>query len=163
MRIDQNAGHFAPPARAPIERTDLVQTVRAPGAPQGNGTTETAPEAPRSRSPLTPLIGNVDIRHISPRRMVDLSFDLYVAGFLQWEEYALLAFQSELHPAYDETIGALTGEAAEPDKPRDFLQQWEERLAFDLRYNAERPQMIAHTLRIVSVFRMIDQPTNHVV
>ena len=116
--------------------------------------------APQERvSPLRGVIGDVNIRNISPRRMVDLGMDLYVAGVLPWEDYALLAFQPELHPDYDRTIGALTGEKAAPDRPRDFLAQWEERLRFDQKYNAERPDVVARSERIVGVFRQIQSPT----
>jgi len=112
---------------------------------------------------LTRLIGNVDIRHLSPRQMAETSLDLYVAGILPWEEYAMLAFQPELHPDYDKTIGALTGEKAAPDRPRDFLNVWEERLKFEQKYNADNPQLVDRTQRIVQVFRQIDSPTNLVV
>ena len=54
-------------------------------------------------------VGAVDARHISPRQIAEISMDLYVGGALSWEEYALLAFQPELHPDYERTIGALTG------------------------------------------------------
>ncbi|MBT4673420.1 MAG: hypothetical protein HOB64_14970, partial [Rhodospirillaceae bacterium] len=39
-----------------------------------------------------------DVHQISPREMVDLSFDLYFAGYLPRDQYAQLAFQSELMP-----------------------------------------------------------------
>jgi hypothetical protein len=83
-----------------------------------------------------------------------------VAGILPWEEYAMLAFQAELHPDYNKTIGALTGEPAEPDRPRDFLALWEERLKFEETYNAERPHLVERTRRIVQTFRQISAPTN---
>lgn len=109
---------------------------------------------------LRRLIGDVDIRHLSPRQMTETSLDLYVAGILPWEEYAMLAFQAELHPDYDRTIGALTGEPAQPDRPRDFLGLWEERLAFEEKYNADRPRLVARTRHIVQMFRQIGAPTN---
>jgi len=86
--------------------------------------------------------------------------DLYVAGILPWDEYAMLAFQAELHPDYDKTIGVLTGEKAEPDRPRDFLRIWEERLAFEEKYNAGRPKLVERTRHIVQTFRQICRPTN---
>ena len=120
-----------------------------------------APAADGSQG--NPSLGHVDIRHLSPRQMAETSLDLYVAGILPWEEYAMLAFQAELHPDYDKTIGALTGEKAAPDRPRDFLTAWEERLKFDEKYNAENPDLVERTRRIVQVFRLIDAPTNLVV
>ncbi|MCG8511196.1 MAG: hypothetical protein MI741_18415 [Rhodospirillales bacterium] len=109
------------------------------------------------------IIGDVDIRNMTPRQMAESSMDLYVSGVLPWEEYAMLAFQAELHPDYDRTIGALTGEAADPDRPRDYLKIWEERLDFEEKYNADKPPLIARTRRIVHVFRQIDSPTNVII
>jgi hypothetical protein len=106
------------------------------------------------------LMGDLDIRSLSPRQMSEASLDLYVAGILPWDEYAMLAFQPELHPDYDDTIGALTGEPAAPDDPRDFLVQWEERLDFDRRYNPDDEETLARTERIVGLFRQIDRPTD---
>ena len=83
-------------------------------------------DAPRP-SALRERVGEVDARAISPRQIAEISMDLYVNGALAWEEYAMLAFQPELHPDYARTIGALTGEPAEPDRPRDFVNQWESR------------------------------------
>ena len=109
---------------------------------------------------LRERIATLDARHISPRQIAELSMDLYVGGALSWEEYALLAFQPELHPDYERTIGALTGEPAEPDRPRDFIAQWEKRLAFDRKYNATRPKMVARTQRIVDVLRQLRLATD---
>lgn len=109
------------------------------------------------------LIGDIDIRNVTPRHMAEASMDLYVAGVLPWEDYAVLAFQPELHPNYDRTIGALTGEKAEPDRPRDFLAIWEDRLKFDEKYNADSPQVVESSRRIVTLFRQIDVPINVIV
>ena len=89
--------------------------------------------------------------------------DLHVAGVLPWEEYAMLAFQPELHPDYDRTVGALIGKKAQPDRPRDFVALWEERLAFERKYNAGNPKLIARTAHIVTVLRQIESPTSVVV
>jgi len=97
--------------------------------------------------------GRVDVRVLSPRQMVDMNMDLYVSGVLAWDEYAVLAIQPELHPDYERTIGALTGEAAEPDRPRDLVNQWEQRLAFDRKHNTDNPSIVDSTERIVGVLR----------
>ena len=99
-------------------------------------------------------------RAISPRQIAEISMDLYVNGALAWEEYAMLAFQPELHPDYARTIGALTGEPAEPDRPRDFVNQWESRLSFERRYNADQPELLARTHRIVDVLKQLNQQTD---
>jgi hypothetical protein len=77
-----------------------------------------------------------DLRNISPRDFAEVSHDLYVEGVLSWPEYQMVGFPSELHPRYDATIGALTGEKAQPDRPRDMLGEWERRVDFERRYNA---------------------------
>ncbi len=83
---------------------------------------------PRDRRPRH------DLRHVSPRRFAEIAHELYVEGSLKWPEYQLIGFPSELHPDYDATIGALTGQRAEPNRPRDLLAEWEQRVDFMRRY-----------------------------
>lgn len=85
--------------------------------------------------------------------------ELYIGGALSWEEYSALAFQPELHPDYNRTIGALIGEEAEPDRPQDFVTVWEERLAFEKRYNAEDPGSIVNASRIVEILHALADVT----
>jgi hypothetical protein len=99
----------------------------------------------------------VDIRDVSPRQMADMSMDLYASGLVSWEEYSELAFQAELHPDFDRTVGALTGERAMPNRRRDFVAVWVERLAFEIKYNAHRPKRIERARHIVNVFRQISK------
>ncbi|MBF0095369.1 MAG: hypothetical protein HQL34_12615, partial [Alphaproteobacteria bacterium] len=68
-----------------------------------------------------------------------------------WDEYRMLGFPAELHPAFDETIGALTGEKADPDRPRDVLAEWRERLRFARRHNADDAAQIRRIERIIGV------------
>lgn len=77
-----------------------------------------------------------DLRRISPREFANVMHELYLSGLLTWAQYRVVGFPSELHPDYDSTIGALTGEKAEPDKPRDMVAEWEKRLEFERRYSA---------------------------
>ncbi|MSP79722.1 MAG: hypothetical protein EXR02_01465 [Rhodospirillales bacterium] len=44
---------------------------------------------------------------------------------------------------------ALLGTIAEPDRPRDFIAEWERRLVFELRYNPESAEAVARARRIV--------------
>lgn len=76
-----------------------------------------------------------NLRHMSPRRFAEIAHELYVEGSLRWEEYQMVGFPSELHPDYDSTIGALTGERAAPDRPRDMLAEIEGRFAFLRRFH----------------------------
>ncbi|MCP5365902.1 MAG: hypothetical protein H6907_20505 [Hyphomicrobiales bacterium] len=101
----------------------------------------------------------LDVRNLSPRGMADLSMDLYMAGVLAYDDYAQLAFQPELHPDYDQTIGALTGKKAEPDRPRDFITEWEEKLVFERGHNSD-PERVNRTQRILTVLKRIAAPTD---
>ncbi|HJN23349.1 MAG TPA: hypothetical protein QF509_05500 [Rhodospirillales bacterium] len=102
----------------------------------------------------------VDTRHLAPCRIGELSMDLYISGNLGWEEYSMLAFQAELPPAFNQTIGALTGEKAEPDRPRDYVALWEERLAFEQKNNAQDRALVGRTQRILNVLNHMDTPTD---
>jgi hypothetical protein len=109
------------------------------------------------------LLPNVDVRRMSPREAAELSMDLYIAGVLPYEEHAMLAFQPELHPDFEATVGALTGQKAEPDRSRDFVAIWDERLDFERKYNIQDTKLIERTQHIVTVLRQIDSPTNVVI
>ncbi|OAN54159.1 hypothetical protein A6A04_12980 [Paramagnetospirillum marisnigri] len=94
-----------------------------------------APGAAESDTP------RFDLRNISPRDFADLTHELYLDGTLTWDEFKLVGFPSELDPRYDETIGALIGEKANPDQPKDMLTQWEQRVDFEKRYNPHPDQV----------------------
>ena len=116
--------------------------------PTGLHTETPAPEALPARNG-----DRFDPRQVSPREIAKRSLDLYAGGLLTWEDHAVLAFQPELHPDYDRTVGALLGTKAAPDKPRDFVAVWEQRLVFELRYNAENDQAVTRARRIVGALR----------
>ncbi len=130
-------------------------------APNTNADAETPPvSAPGKPSALWDIIGNVDAHNLSPREITNLSQDLYAAGVISFDEYSLLAFQPELHPDYNRTIGALTGEVAAPDERRDFVHIWRERAGFQRRHNANRPDLVAQSEHIAQVLGRIESPTN---
>ncbi len=136
----------------------LVPVRQSPPVPAGkvvDKSNEIEPANPRK-----PAFPATDIRQISPRKMTQMSMDLYVAGIIEWEEYEMLAFQAELHPDYDKTIGALTGEPARPDHPKDFIEEWERRLAFQRRYNPDNIRRIRRTEHIKNILHQIDAPTH---
>ena len=83
-----------------------------------------------------------DMRDISPREFAEFTHELYLGGELSWREYRMVGFPSELDPRWDETIGALTGEKAEPDRPRDMLIEWERRVDFMNRYQPGDPNSL---------------------
>lgn len=103
------------------------------------------------------LLAPFDASHMSPREMAERSQELYAVGLLSWDEYSLLAFQPELHPAYNKTIGALLGEKAEPDRRRNYVAEWWDRLAFERRYNREEPGLIEQTARIAEILDLLSR------
>ena len=102
----------------------------------------------------------IDVHNLSPRQMAKLSYDLYVSGVISFDDYSALAFQPELHPDFDRTIGTLTGKRAAPDKNRDFVRIWEERLDFNHRHNPINSPQALLSERILVLLKQIDLPTN---
>jgi len=96
-------------------------------------------------------------QYMSPRQMADWAHEMYMAGAMNWQEY-LTAVPSELHPDYDSTVGALTGEPARPDHPRDMLREWEEKLAFIKRYNDWDADGVRRTERVVTLLKRQSRP-----
>ena len=156
-----------PPAPEQAARsTKSAKAVRAlPAAkePAGIGGDGAAKAVLKVRSAIYELIGDVDTHHLSPRQMSELSLDLYAIGAISFEDYSALAFQPELHPDFDRTIGALTGERADPDRPRDFVRLWDDRADFQRRHNAARTDLVKQSERIASVLRQIKTPISMVV
>ncbi len=111
--------------------------------------------APSSSVPFAGFIEGINPADMSPRQAANLGMDLYIAGLLTWDEYSMLAFQPELHPDYNRTIGALVGEKARPDRRRDFIEIWDNRLKFEQKYNPDDKPRIEHAKRIVRVLRQI--------
>jgi hypothetical protein len=143
----------APLAQSPLPvRTQVQEEPEPPAAP-----------VRAEDGPLADILRDVDVHAISPRRMANLSQDLYAAGVIGWDEYSMLAYQPELQPEYDRTIGALTGEPAQPDRPRDFVAIWEDRLAFEERHNPADHRQIQTSRHILATLRQIASPLNLVV
>ena len=96
-----------------------------------------APQRPPLPEPAVagaPIPENdITVRNMSPRQMADWAHEMYMLGWITWDEYRA-AVPVELHPDYDAKIGALTGERAEPDRPRDMVRELEERLDFARRH-----------------------------
>lgn len=90
-----------------------------------------------------------ELRAMSPRHFAEIAHELYVEGSLSWREYQLVGFPSELHPDYNTTIGALTGERAAPDRPRDLLAEWEHRVDFMRRYQDPALRVAERALEVL--------------
>lgn len=91
---------------------------------------------------------SIHATHMSPRQMLEFSENLYAAGLVSFDDYEALAFQPELHPDFDKTIGALTGERAAPDRPRDFVDDWGKRLDYAQRYYPANSSEVRQAQRI---------------
>ena len=152
----------SPAVEAPMSGTGLSSRELVPLTPASPPDavdcedTETPPE--ETPTLFGKLTGGLSLRDLTPRQMAEVSLDLYAAGVLAYEDYELLAFQPELHPQYNDTIGALTGEPAGPDRARDFVTQWEERLNFEQRYNPQNTRLVRDTERIVALLQTLDGP-----
>ncbi len=121
---------------------------------------ETATEKPAPRlAPPNPA-DRPDVRYMTPREMQDYSQDLYAAGIVTYDDYEAMAFQPELHPNYDRTVGALTGKKAEPDRPRDFLKHWQDRLDFSKRYYPLNSDPVRQAHRIVEALAAFPRQTD---
>jgi len=111
-------------------------------------------------SPLKQILTNINARAMTPRQMQVLSLDLYASGILSWEEHVELVFQPDLHPDFARTIGALTGEKPLPDRPRDYVRVWEQKLDFERRFAPAKSRAKEHALHILSVLRRIEPPAS---
>jgi len=98
------------------------------------------------------------VRDISPRGLAGLALELYLAGTLGLDDYLLLGFPAEIHPAYDRTIGALTGQPARPDAPRDMIREWETRLHERRTSDAPMPELTARAYRTLALLRWLERP-----
>jgi hypothetical protein len=117
--------------------TDAARTAKA----DDTAKPEAAPALLALPPPSAPEAPRFDLRNVSPRDFADITHELYMEGTLSWDEFQTIGFPSELNPRYDETIGALTGEMAKPDQPKDMLGHWEQRVEFERRYNPDTDQV----------------------
>lgn len=116
----------------------------------------TAAESPLSTPALPDLrpqrIGT-DPHGMSPRQFAEWAHDLYIEGLMSWDDYRVAGFPSELHPSFDRTIGALTGERAAPDRPRDMIVEWERRYGFERRHHGGESPAARRCARILDLLR----------
>ena len=108
-------------------------------------------------APLPVLDEGIRVRAMSPRQMQHWAHEMYMTGWIGWDDYRE-ATPAELLPGYDQTVGALTGEPARPDHPRDMLAEMEERLDFARRHFIDDDEKLRGLMRIVAVMRWQDEP-----
>ena len=156
MAIDRVPALYTSPPPVSLQgATDLV--LYKSSTPPADFETSTS-ESPQPTSISNPIIAAVDFRNASPRQIANISLDLYAAGMLSYEDYAALAFQPELHPDYDRTVGALTGKTAAPDQQRDYIEVWNERLRFNLRHNPQNSPSVKQAARIYNLLKGLGRP-----
>jgi hypothetical protein len=115
-----------------------------------------ASESPLSDDSLTkialppPRLG-VGVRQMSPRQLVEWAHEMYLSGALNWQEYRFAGFHAELHPDYNTTVGALIGQMAAPDRPRDMIREWEDRLAFYCRHNTPQDPQVRKVEKVLAL------------
>jgi hypothetical protein len=95
----------------------------------------------------------IDPRRMSPRQLANWAHEMYLCRELNWDEYCMAGFPAELHPHYNRTVGALTGNLAQPDAPRNMIRVWEERLAFALRYNEPDDPEVLRTEKLLMLLK----------
>ncbi|PKU26062.1 hypothetical protein [Telmatospirillum siberiense] len=88
---------------------------------------------------------------MSPRQLAEWAHERYLSGDLNWPDYRVAGFHVELHPDYNTTVAALTGRPAAPDRPRDMVREWEERLAFFQRHNPPDDPQIRRIEKILAL------------
>ena len=112
---------------------------------------------PYFETDLANFAGRYSPSSISPRTMVKLSGELLASGHLTREQHDDLSFQSELMPNFEFTIGALTGEKPEPERPRDYVEIWRQRLEFEENHAADGGRMVRRTQEILTLLQSIEK------
>ena len=109
---------------------------------------------------LRPAAHGFDPRNTTPRAIQRESETLYLEGILSWDEHAQLSVQADMHPDYQQTIGALTGETSDPERPRDYIQIWQRRLSFERRHSGLNSEPAQQATHILSLLRRLEHPTD---
>ena len=138
-----------------------LRDLRMRGAPRLELPRPAEPKHPDRPSLPSPVVegaplpipdSRIAVRNMSPRQMADWAYEMYMTGWIGWDEYRD-AIPTELLPGYDATVGALTGEPAQPDRPRDMVREMEEKLEFARRHFFEDDAKLRGLMRIVSLLR----------
>ncbi|MBO6948430.1 MAG: hypothetical protein JJ855_10685 [Rhodospirillales bacterium] len=149
-------------SRALVAYRNQDQTARDLEAPPRADGAKDAPIA-RKVEQLPPPQGGVrvpDVRHMTPREMQDYSQNLYAGGVITFEDYEALAFQPDLHPDFERTIGALTGDKPQPDRPRDYIRQWSDRVEYTQRYYPQNSSEVRQAHRILEALKAFPRRTD---
>lgn len=90
----------------------------------GTSVSSVAVEIGKSKS-VTQFALQYDVRNMSPREMSAMSLELYQNGIISFRDHALLSFQPDLNPEFQEELLGTRGNA---DSPKDFIAHWETQL-----------------------------------
>lgn len=151
-----------PPSRRVSRELVPVRRHEVPSVIPGSETIQHSTSPPLGRkTPVGELMGEIDLRNATPRELSDVSLDLYAAGLLNYDEYSMLAFQPELHPDYERTIGALTGEIVTPTTPQDYLDLWDSKVEFQKQHSPDKSDIIQKTIRIATLLRQLYYAPTH--
>ncbi len=166
MRIEEGAASqgqltvYHPAGGPPARPTPSDHADKAAQAALAAKTLKPQPDEAAAASLPKGVAPNFDVKNLSPRQMAGLGMELYALSVISFEEYGLLAFQAELHPDFNRTIGALIGEKAAPNRKRDYLALWEERADFERRHNPADSPRVSRSSHIAAMLRQISQPTD---
>ncbi len=105
------------------------------------------------------IISNIareyDVTNMTPREVSDMSKKLYENGSISFKQHALLSFQPDLDPNYNDTIGKRTNTIAQPDTPKNFLEKWRDKLEEQIK-NGTPHDIIENTKEIVSILENLN-------
>ena len=105
------------------------------------------------------FIQRYNVRSMSPRQMFDLAGHLHQLGLISDIEYLQMSFQPELHPEYNSTVGRHVGKKAQPDAPRDFVEEWERRVHHDQRIGSLNMKKSWRILKILKHLELLSLRT----
>lgn len=114
------------------------------------------------RATIASIAATYDVRQISPRQMKELAESLYFeADAVTFHEYTILSFQPEVD---DDNWYVLTGNIAQPDTPRDFLEEWRHQLEYQ-RMAGGDPDEIRRALeninKVLDILSRLDGMRHH--
>lgn len=136
-----------------VSRTAPTKTPPATAAAGRRGTASVVQFA--SRGERVGRLAAASPRRMSPWQMADLGQRLRESGLLNADESRLLCCHVELHQDHANTIGAIGGSPASPNRPRDLIAEWEERLAFTQAHIPDDQERIRRIERIIDVLRSL--------
>lgn len=100
-----------------------------------------------------------DVRNISPVGVYELSGYLHEWGLISNMEYLYLSFQPEMHPNFNATIGIHTGQEAEPEKRRDYVEIWAQRYTREQRSGSMKARKSRQILRLLQHLEILREIT----